>query len=160
MYFKLKALGAAAVLVCSAAVQAEGAYVGGTFGAMNVDAKYADKNPLNAGIRGGYTWNSGLGIEAEFTGSASDGELDDGSDYSISTQALYATYRTQGDIYFKGRLGYLHEKVKAFREVSDDGFSAGIGAGFKLTENLSFEAEYTLVEQDVDYWSGSLVYHF
>ncbi|WP_299941424.1 outer membrane beta-barrel protein [uncultured Microbulbifer sp.] len=173
MSFNLKAVAATAALLCSAAVQAEGAYIGGVFGVMNTDV--GDESPLNAGFRGGYTWNSGWGIEAEFTGSVVDGELvdfgydpfrgrvDRGTvDYSISTQAVYATYRTQGDIYFKGRFGYLNEEVdvKSFGNGSDSGASVGVGAGFNLVENISFEAEYTLIEEEVDYWSGSLVVRF
>ncbi|MFS1522923.1 outer membrane beta-barrel protein [Microbulbifer sp. 2304DJ12-6] len=140
---------------------------------MNTDV--GDESPLSAGIRGGYTWSSGWGIEAEFTGSVVDGELV-GFDYdsfrgridretvgySISTQAVYTTYRTQGDIYFKGRFGYLNEEVgvKSFGNVSDSGASVGVGVGFKLAENISFEAEYTLIQEEVDYWSGSLVVRF
>ncbi|WP_444920079.1 outer membrane beta-barrel protein [Microbulbifer sp. CnH-101-G] len=150
-------------LVCSAAAQAEGAYVGAVFGVMNTDAD--GDSSLNAGVRVGYGWNSGWGLEAEFTDSLVEGEYDyywSEVEYSFATQAIYATYRSEGDIYLKGRLGYLHEEldVDGFGEYSDSGASAGIGAGFKLTESVLFEAEYTFIESDVDYWSGSLVVRF
>ncbi|MFA0811736.1 porin family protein [Microbulbifer epialgicus] len=166
MHINLKALAAAVALVCSAAAQAEGAYVGGVFGVMKTDVSgVSGDSPLNAGIRAGYTWNSGWGVEAELTDSLVEGEFDSywgDENYSFATMALYATYRSQGDIYFKGRLGYLREElyVDYFGEYSDSGTSAGIGAGFKLTEKVTFEAEYTIIEADVDYWSGSLVVRF
>ncbi|WP_444900950.1 outer membrane beta-barrel protein [Microbulbifer sp. SSSA007] len=163
MRFNFKDLAVAAALVCSATTQAEGAYVGGVFGVMNTDA--SGDSPLNAGIRAGYTSNSGWGIEVELTDSLVEGEYDyywGDENYSLATQALYATYRTQGDIYMKGRLGYLHEEldVDYFGEYSDSGASAGIGAGFKLSEKVIFETEYTFIEADVDYWSGSLIVRF
>ncbi|MDP5208622.1 porin family protein [Microbulbifer sp. 2205BS26-8] len=152
-------LAAVVALLCSAAVQAEGAYMGDEIGMMDADG--SDDSPFNAGIRAGYTWNSGWGIEAELTGSMTDGDILD-RDFSISTQAVYATYRTQGDIYFKGRLGYLNEEVDVeyFGDASDSGASVGVGVGFTLAENISFETEYTLIEEEVDYWSGSLVVRF
>lgn len=160
MSFNLKAVVAAALL-CSAAVQAEGAYIGGVFGVMNTDV--GDECPLNASIRGGYTWSSGWGIEAEFTGSVVDGELVD-FDYDLfrgrlDRETVDYSISTQADIYFKGRFGYLNEEVdvKSFGNGSDSGASVGVGAGFKLAENLSFEAEYTRIEEEVNYWSGSLV---
>ncbi|MCO1333604.1 porin family protein [Microbulbifer sp. OS29] len=164
MRFKSKALAAAAALLCSAFVQAEGAYVGGVFGVMNVDD--AGDSPLNAGVRAGYAWGSGWGIEAEFTDSVVEGEYDVywyNLEYSLATQAVYATYRSEGDIYLKGRLGYLHEELEVDgwgEEYTDSGISAGIGAGFKLTDKAVFELDYTLIETDVDYWSGSVVFNF
>jgi len=35
--------------------------------------------------------------------------------------------------------------------VDDAGLSYGIGGGFKLGNKLALEAEYTIVEQDVNY---------
>ncbi|GAB2887737.1 outer membrane beta-barrel protein [Microbulbifer echini] len=165
MGFGIRSLVAVVVLACSTAVQAEGAYVGAVFGVMNTDVS-GDDSPLNAGIRAGYSWNSGWGLETELTNSVVEGEFNyhywGAENYSLATQAIYATYRSEGDIYLKGRLGYLREELEIdhFGEYSDSGASAGIGAGFKLTERVLFETEYTFIESDVDYWSGSLVVRF
>ncbi|AWF82760.1 hypothetical protein BTJ40_19150 [Microbulbifer sp. A4B17] len=164
MSFNLKAMAVATALLCSATVQAQGAYVGGVFGVMDVDA--AGDSPFNAGVRAGYTWGSGWGFEAEVTDSVIEGEYDlywYDYNYSLTTQAVYATYRTQGDIYLKGRIGYLHEELEVDdwgSDYSDSGASAGFGAGFKLTDKAALELDYTFIESDVDYWSGSVVYKF
>ena len=161
-------------LAGASAVQAQvsnsGAFAGPVAGVMNVDIE--GDNPFNAGVRGGYIWNSGWGLEAELTGSLADGTAEynywGGSydvDYSITTLAAYGTYRSQGQLYFKGKLGYLKETVKFSDDGdsysdSDTGLSAGLGFGFNMTPNANIELEYTVVEEDVDLFSGSLVFRF
>jgi outer membrane immunogenic protein len=39
---------------------------------------------------------------------------------------------------------------------SDSGLSFGVGAGFDVAPNMMIEAEYTLIEQDVDFISVGL----
>ncbi|WP_444915483.1 porin family protein [Microbulbifer sp. TRSA007] len=162
--FNLKAMAAVTALLCSATAYGQGAYIGGVFGALDVDAR--GENPLNGGIRAGYTWGSGWGFEAEVTDSVIDGEFDyywHDYNYSLATQAVYATYRSPGNIYLKGRIGYLHEELEIDnweKEYSDNGASAGLGAGFKLTDEATLELDYTIIESDVNYWSGSVVYKF
>ena len=158
-----KVLAAAVMLGCSISVQAsEGGYFGTVAGLMKTSIN--GDSPFNAGVRAGYNWNSGFGLEGEYTTSLVDGEASYGSfnwDYSISTLGVYGTYRSQGDIYFKGRLGVLNESVDFEGEKeSDSGLSAGLGLGFSFSENVNLEAEYTLVEEDVDFWSGTLVFRF
>ncbi|WP_444928549.1 outer membrane beta-barrel protein [Microbulbifer sp. SSSA002] len=165
MKFNFKALAAVAALLGSATVQAQGAYVGGVFGIMDVDAP--GNSPFNAGVRAGYTWDSGWGIEVEATDSVIEGEYDyywSDYDYSLATQAIYATYRrNQRDFYLKGRVGYLREELSVDNwqaQESDTGLSAGFGIGFNLTDKAVMELDYTLIEADVNYWSGSVVYKF
>ncbi|WP_078083391.1 porin family protein [Microbulbifer mangrovi] len=162
-----KVLATALVLGCSISAQAsEGGYFGTVAGLMKTSIN--GDSPFNAGIRAGYTWNSGFGLEGEYTTSLVDGEARFNSgwgdfrwDYSISTFGAYATYRSQGDLYFKGRLGVLNESIDFGGEKeSDSGLSAGLGLGFNLSETVNLEAEYTLVEEDVDFWSGTLVFRF
>lgn len=161
-------LAALALLGCAMGAQAtEGGYFGGVAGLM--DADISGDSPFNAGFRAGYNWANGFGVEGEYTTSVVDGEfrlrnswVDIEADYSISTFGAYATYRSQGDIYFKGRLGYLNESVDFGDDAngSESGLSAGLGLGLSLSEAVNFEAEYTVVEEDVDFWSGSLVFRF
>ncbi|WP_226703949.1 outer membrane beta-barrel protein [Microbulbifer elongatus] len=163
-----KTLAAAVLLGCTMGAQAaEGGYFGAVAGVMATDIE--GDNPFNAGARAGYSWANGFGVEAEYTTSIVDGEfrfsnswVDVEADYSISTLGAYATYRSQGDLYFKGRLGYLNESVDFGdgADGSDSGLSAGLGMGFSFSEAVNFEAEYTLVEEDVDFWSGTLVFRF
>lgn len=152
-------------LVCSSAAYAQsqsGAYWGGTVGLMDVDLPGVD-NPVNLGIRGGYTLPSGWGFEAEFTNSVISGEAGvfDDEDMDIMTLAGYGTYRSYGDIYFKGRLGLLFEDVEVGNFSDDDtGISLGGGVGINFSPNLNFELEYTLIENDIAFWSGSAVMRF
>jgi hypothetical protein len=152
-----KALATLALLWVSSA--SAGGYLGAVGGLMDVDL--GGDSPFNAGIRGGYSWASGWGVEGEYTSSISDGTYDHywlgETDYSIDTMGVYATYRSPGAVYFKGRLGVINEEVLG---VDDTGTSAGLGIGFKAGESVQLEAEYTLIEQDVNFFSGSLVFRF
>jgi len=153
---------AAAALLCGASAHAEGGFIGAVGGVMNTD--YVKDSPLNAGVRAGYNWASGWGVESEFTGSIADGRMQgywEDVDYSLSTRALYATYRSQGQTYFKSRIGYLSENIDTDDySASDSGLSAGLGFGFYVSDNATVEGEYTLVEEDVGFWSGSVVVRF
>ncbi len=147
----------------SCAVHAEGYDVGAVAGV--VDADVAGDNPFNLGVRGGYEWSTGWGVEGELTTSVSDGKANLGFygtyDYSVDTYAVYATYRTHGDIYFKGRLGFLDEEVDAGPvDHGDSGVSGGAGVGFDLGNDIDVQLEYTRIEKDLNLWSGSLVVRF
>lgn len=154
---------AALALVGSSAAYAEGGYWGGTVGLMDIDLPHAD-NPINIGLRGGYTLPSGWGFEGEYTNSLVSGDANVFSndvDVDIQTLAGYGTYRTFGDIYFKGRLGLLYEDVD-FGPYSDDdtGISLGGGVGFNFGPNTNVELEYTMIEEDVGFWSGTMTLNF
>ncbi|MFI2811445.1 outer membrane beta-barrel protein [Microbulbifer sp. M83] len=155
---------AALALVCSSAANAEGGYWGATAGLMTVDANTVD-DPINFGLRGGYTFSSGWGFEGEFTDSLISGEADafDGRDIDVDIQTLggYATYRSFGDVYFKGRLGLIYEDVSVGGYSSDDtGISVGGGIGLNLSPNTNVEFEYTMIEEDVNFWSGTMILTF
>ncbi|WP_250459185.1 outer membrane beta-barrel protein [Microbulbifer litoralis] len=157
---------AALALVCSSAASAQGgnAYWGATAGIMDIDMYNAD-NPINVGLRGGYTLPSGWGFEGEYTNSLISGEADalngGGADVDIQTLAGYATYRSYGDLYFKGRAGVLYEDVDVGWGSSDDtGISLGGGVGFNYGPNTNIELEYTMIEEDVGFWSGTMTLTF
>lgn len=162
----MKTIPAAALIILaltlSGAARAEG-YIGGAAGIM--DADISGDNPFNAGVRGGYEWPNRWGVEGEITKSISDGKADLGVfgkfNYSLDTYAAYATYRTDGDVYFKGRLGFLDEEVDAGPvDGGDSGLSGGAGVGVKLRSNLEVQFEYTFIEKDVNFWSGSVIVRF
>ncbi|SEA45905.1 outer membrane beta-barrel protein [Microbulbifer marinus] len=154
---------AALALVCSSAASAEGGYWGATVGLMDIDQRNVD-SPLNVGLRGGYTLPSGWGFEAEYTNSLISGEADvfDGDvDVDVQTLAGYGTYRSYGDLYFKGRLGVLYEDVSVGRFSEDDtGISLGAGVGFNYSPNTNVELEYTVIEEDIGFWSGTVTLNF
>ncbi len=154
---------AALVLVCSSAASAEGGYWGATVGLMDIDLPNAD-SPLNVGLRGGFSLPSGWGFEAEYTNSLISGAadvFDRDVDVDIQTLAGYGTYRSYGDLYFKGRLGLLYEDVSVGSASSDDtGISLGAGVGFNYSPNTNIELEYTMIEEDVGFWSGTMTLNF
>lgn len=158
------AKGAAALaLVFSAGASAQDTYWGGTIGLMDIDMRNAD-SPVNLGLRGGLTLPSGWGFEAEYTNSLISGEADAFSgdaDVDIQTLAGYGTYRSYGNIYFKGRLGLLYEDVDVGGFSEDDtGISLGGGVGFDFGPNTNVELEYTMIEEDVGFWSGTMTLNF
>lgn len=159
-----KGAAALALVFSSAASAAQGgAYWGGTAGIMDIDFRNAD-SPINVGLRAGYTMPSGWGFEAEYTNSLISGEADvftNDVDVDIQTLAGYGTYRSYGDIYFKGRFGLLYEDVSVGSASSDDtGISLGGGVGFNMSPNTNVELEYTMIEEDVAFWSGTMTLSF
>lgn len=67
----------------------------------------------------------------------------------FSTTALYGVYRSEGNAYFKAKAGILKEEID---DISDTGTSYGIGVGVKSSA-IAVEAEYTIIETDVNFFS-------
>lgn len=206
-------------------------YVGAGFGIVTVPdvegVSFSDAN--NGSIQFGYKISENFAIEAQYSKSTKDAAAENyssdsiGIDFSgiapsgiavfstyaadissyanIETTALYAVYRSGGDLYFKLKGGYLSEKTdltvtvnslhlavnpvsmedgvaekgtiiteenieefgadrkQTFSEKQSD-FSAGIGAGYKITSNLFSELEYTMLDEDLDFYSVSINYAF
>ena len=155
-----------ALCLVNTAAMAEGPYLGARLGFMDADISGLD-SATNIGLIAGYNFgdvaDDGMswGIEAEFTTTVSDGDVDVAGlngDWDIDTQAIYGVFRIGGDLYGKVRLGCLREDVSISvagisADGSDDGLSGGLGGGWQVNEQLSLEAEYTRVEEDVDYYS-------
>jgi hypothetical protein len=77
-----------------------------------------------------------------------------------TTVASYYAYRSEGDQYFKYKIGYLSETLSNnIISVSDSGFSYGIGAGLRF-DNLNIEYEFVTVEQDANSSNINLIYNF
>jgi len=128
-------------------------------------------DPVNLGLVMGYEFDSGLGLELQYTDSVDSGQLaisrfrrEIREDFDYRTFALYGVYRTDGDFYFKAKAGVLWEEIDT-DSVSEDesGFSAGIGAGYRFGSKdspTSIELEYTIAEEDIDVVSLGLRQHF
>ena len=139
-------------------------YAGVKTGNMSIDVSaYDTDTPM--GILVGYPLNENYAIEFEYTDTDFDlktaGITFDGD---MQTYALYGIYRTSGDFYAKLKAGVLKEDISIGTanysfEDDDSGLSAGIGAGYR-SGPISIEAEYTIIEQDVDFLSVGLNYHF
>lgn len=142
-------------------------YLGLKVGQMDADVSGFDE-ATNAGIYGGYTLhddsNGRFAIEGEYTRSIADGDLP-GGEWDIETLAAYGAFRTAGPVFLKIKAGYLREDVSVSSgnfSVSgkDSGLSFGAGGGFRLGEKAAFELEYTVIEDDVNFFSIGYLTHF
>lgn len=153
-------------------------FIGVKTGQMTVDVSGAD-NITPIGVIYGRSLDSvlkNLSIEGEFNYGISGGDVDTGiagvtEEINIWTIALYGAYRypVSDKVYLKGKLGLLYESVEAEASgfgitvsdtATDTGLSLGVGAGFDISDELAVEAEYTLIEEDIDYLSVGLHYRF
>jgi hypothetical protein len=139
-------------------------YLGLKAGKMMVDPAEFEDATSSGLVFVGYKFSNNpggsLAIEGEYTNSSSENItiLGTTGKWDIDTIAVYVAYRTGGDLYFKGKAGYLHEDVSAniagaSISGSDSGLSLGIGAGLKIGKSNALELEYTIVEEDVSFLS-------
>ncbi len=168
---KIRGLSAALLLAISPMLSHAGGYYGGLkVGAMMNDVSGFD-NGTNIGLNLGYAFDdygNGPAIEGEYTTGASNGDLNIlgvTGDWDVDTFALYGAYRFGGDLYGKVKLGYLNEHASASVpgasfSGTDNGASAGIGAGWQLSPQTAIEAEYTIIESDVNFLSLGFNYTF
>lgn len=150
-------------------------YVLGKVGFMSVDLHNAD--PLfSIGALYGYgitpeitaegELNLGL-IGGEYKQKNSSGVVYEQGDYRITTLAGYGVYRLPVTevAYIKGKLGLLYESVKRSGDLSSKtatgfGLAGGIGAGGRIAEMLTLEAEITAIDQDIFFYSLGVHYAF
>ena len=127
---------------------------------VDVEGASASSDPSNRGFMLGYELGvlvGDLALEAEFTRSGSAGEVA-GQDLEVDTNAIYLTYTTPGPIYFKARGGLMDASVDAGPFSEDEsGESFGLGVGFSLGL-LRLEAEYTAIDDDIDFVSVGVVF--
>lgn len=112
-----------------------------------------------------------LWMEGEFNVGLAGGEYEDNvnnsGEVSLWTAAGYVAYQhpLSKATYLKGKLGLLYESVDISRTVgrvnnswSDYAFglSIGLGGGFRITDWMLGEVEYTTVESDVNFLSFCL----
>ncbi len=159
----------AAVLVAAAGqASAEGLYGGGKIGLMDLD--YHDTNEAtNLGVLLGYDFPSRNmiqgALEVELTTTISDGDFGGRGHWDLDTQAAYGVLKIGDPLYAKLKAGLLHEEGSTSGRGgsfngSDTGLSVGFGGGWRLAPNVALEAEFTRIEQDVDFWSFGANFYF
>ena len=115
--------------------------------------------------------DNGWAVEGEFstTVSKATSDLDGYGDLGVTTLGGYAVYRTSGRFYVKAKIGLLYEyltsSVTGARitvDVDGPGMSIpiGIGGGMRVSDKLSAEIEYTMIEADIGYPSLVLNWMF
>jgi len=113
--------------------------------------------------------NVSSALEGEFNYGLFGGDWEEGIEGGMDmwTVAIYTVVSiSMGDVaYLKVKTGYLYENVSITVDdytdsVDDTGFSFGGGAGFNITDKVSAEAEFTVIEQDVNFISIGVNYSF
>ena len=134
-------------------------YVGVKVGQFDLDVDNAD-DPTAYGVYGGYNFDQNFGVEAEYVGS-DDADYRNG-DLDAKTYGAYGTARYQfpnTGLYAKGKLGvaktevegdYTVGPVKVSKSSSDTGLAGGVGLGYSVNPNFGVEAEYSMMDSDVD----------
>lgn len=143
-----------------------GLYLGVKGGAMSISRDIPFKNDgILFGVIFGYDIpDSGFSLEGEFNTTVSKASSTHSSygDLGATTVAGYGVYRTSGRFYAKGKVGVLYEHLTSSVsgigitiDVAGDGLglSLGIGGGVKITDRMSAELEYTIIEADIGYAS-------
>jgi len=125
----------------------KGFYLGLKAGSLMIDVSGID-NATMIGFQAGYDMGNNLSVEFEYMS----GETEAGStDIDATNTAVYATYRSAGQGYFLGKVGFLKEELDGGGvSESDTGLSYGLGGGFNVNKKFAIEAEYTIVEEDAD----------
>ena len=161
--------------VAAPAVAASENFIGVKTGQMLVDAPGTD-DITSIGVIYGRSFDKNLSIEGEFNYGIAGGDVNTGfagvtGEVNVWTLAAYGAYRypVSDKVYLKGKLGLLYESVEAKASgfgitvsdtATDSGLSYGIGAGFDISKELAVEAEYTIIEEDINYLSAGLHYKF
>lgn len=161
----------AGCLACTTAGAADAPLYFGVKGILaDWDAPGFDE-AYNVGLNVGYellqeSWGT-VAVEGEYTTTISDGEIGGGGEWDADTLAAYGVYRSLGDIYAKGKAGFLDQDVKrsgtgggTVANGDESGFSFGAGVGFRLTRGSAIEAEYTVASDDLTFISVGYVTRF
>lgn len=150
-------------------------YVLGKLGIMSVKTDSADALG-SIGMLYGYGLTPEITVESELNLGWFGGEYQQKTagvvrahgNYRIWTVAGYGVYRKLiGDAtYLKGKLGVLYENVNRTVVEGEDqvskgfGLAGGIGAGTRIADALTFEAEITGIDKDIVFFSLGLHYAF
>jgi len=142
------------------------AYLGIKAGQLSIDGDlHEDLDPLgldfpdlatdNLGFVFGGEINEYFSLEFSYTETVSEEKKDLfklGTDLKVSTDTigLFLVAKTQGDVYIKGRVGYIRMNQKVSYSLLDFkendnlyGIAAGLGVGMKIGKGTSLELEYT-----------------
>ena len=170
----------AASLCSSHAFAADAAdiYVAASYNHLSIDFNNADVDDTEGvGILFGIDFPENLAFEAEYLNSGKTHmDYKVGSIQSAKMQvqslAVYGVFRSDGQIYFKGRAGISTSLIDISRiqcsgslcvnDIYDTnlGFAFSAGGGIALNEKINIEAEYKLLNTDIDTVGLGMIYKF
>ena len=151
-------------------------YFGAKIGTVDIGSEFEE--PKQAGVFVGYPINPNAAIEIEYTTSIEEASLKGLTDFDyeveIESIAIYAAFRSQGELYFKGRFGYIKNKytttisnleilgetINTSDSDTEDGLSFGFGLGYFIGQSSSLDFEYTQLDHDVEFMSLGFSHHF
>ncbi len=137
-------------------------YLGLKYGSLAIDDGVAigdDADVRNIGFMFGGSINDYLGLEFDYTQTVTtDDELVSGligRDISTDYFGFFLVGKTMGDVYIKGRVGYviMDQHIGLTAGDFDDnnyGIGLGLGVGVKIGETGAIEIEYTALP-DTDF---------
>lgn len=168
------------MLFSSTIFAAEGTdiYLGASYNDVSIDFSNSDVDDTDGfGIVFGIDFGKSRAFEAEYLDS-SKADMDykvgalESAKIKIQSLGLYGVFRTTGKVYFKARAGIASNLVDitdiecsgslCVNNLYDDdgGFAFSAGVGVSFTESMKIEAEYKLVNSDIDILGLGLVYSF
>ncbi len=132
-------------------------YFGVIGGLMDGGTGISD-DAINGGFDIGYNINRYLSSEFEYTRTFIDGETRSGNDWEVDVMSIYAAFRSNTEVKFKGKVGLSNIETG---NNDDTELSLGIGIGFWALGGLT-EIEYTNISDDneLDFLSFGVKYFF
>lgn len=130
-------------------------YLGIKYGLMTTEPDISGSEEIemdNMGIVFGGHINDWLALELDYTQTVSADKEDFlGSTvkFESDTLGLYLVLKTSGKVYGRAKVGYVvvDQDVTTIGSDSIYGLGFGLGGGFMINDNLSIEAEYTLLPE-------------
>ncbi len=127
------------------------------------------------GIQFGYQLTPTLSVEAEYL--QGDIDLDIAIDltavpeilgggqvvretesFDLESFGVYGAYRSQGDFYVLGKLGFANLRFED--DDSDTKIAGSLGVGYRFTDSFSIEAEYNRLDSEFDFTGVSARFSF
>ena len=140
-----------------------GPYFGFKGGFMDADADGHDRALAAGGVIGYRFFDDTRGsgsLEVDLSTTVQDGDIDGGGDWDAMVLGAYFAYRSVGEVYFKGKVGFADQDVDGSGAVKDDtAFSFGVGGGWQINRKAALEVEYTVYD-DLSFFSVGYITRF
>ncbi len=119
---------------------------------IGFDDVTVSEDPMSVAASVGYEFDfiRGLSVEAEASRTVTAGTVV-GIDLEVESQGLYIAYETAGNIYLRGRVGYMDASLVAGDlSEAEGGETYGLAIGWRLP-GFSVELDYTAIDDDVSF---------